>query len=362
MENATEQLEDTQEGGIINLFKPTKGYLIVPIIVIINIIVFLLMCFSGVGIMEPSTESLIKWGANYGPLTQNGESWRLLTSNYEHIGIFHIFMNLYALIYIGVYLEPIIQSWRFFVAYCITGVIGSIASIWWNPYVVSAGASGAIFGMYGLFLALLTTKLIDRQMRKPLLISIGTFVIFNLLNGLSGSIDNAAHIAGLVSGIILGFLMYPSLVSETVSKLKNFIWIICSTIILIFSVVVFNRLPNYSNKYESGIANIIKLESEALSIYKLPATTPKDSMLYYIKKKGINNWTQCMNTINNLNTLPFPEYYKKNLDILKGYINLRINSYELLYKNYEQDTDIYNAQLDSLSIKIEEQLEKYKNN
>ena len=65
---------------------------------------------------------------------------------------------------------------------------------------VSAGASGAIFGIYGVFLALLLTNIIDVVQRKALLLSIGVFVAYNLLNGLREGIDNAAHVGGLAAG------------------------------------------------------------------------------------------------------------------------------------------------------------------
>src|SRR5690606_1205960 len=76
--------------------------------------------------------------------------------------------------------------------------------------VVSAGASGAIFGLYGVFLALLTTKMIPAQIRNALLQSIGVFVVYNLVYGMKSGVDNAAHIGGLVSGLVIGYLFYFS--------------------------------------------------------------------------------------------------------------------------------------------------------
>ena len=123
----------------------------------------------------------------------------MITNCFLHIGILHLAFKMYALIFIGVLLEPYLGKLRFAVAYLLTGVFASVASLYWHDHTVSAGASGAIFGMYGVFLAMLTTNLIPKSVRKGLLASIGLFVAYNLLYGLKGwGIDaNAAHIGGL---------------------------------------------------------------------------------------------------------------------------------------------------------------------
>lgn len=198
--------------GLFSLITPTEGYFVTPIIVILNILVFAAMAISGVHLLMPSNESLLLWGANFRPVTIEGEWWRLFTSTFLHIGIFHLLMNMYALVYIGLLLEPYLGKARFLSAYLIAGISGSVASIFWNDLTISAGASGAIFGMYGVFVALLTTKLIEKSARKSLLISIGVFVFYNLANGLKGGIDNAAHIGGLLSGLVVGYSFYPSLI------------------------------------------------------------------------------------------------------------------------------------------------------
>lgn len=164
--------------GLFSLLVPVEGYFITPIIVILNILIFAVMAISGVHLFMPSTESLLLWGANFRPMTLEDEWWRLFTSTFIHIGIFHLLMNMYALVYIGLLLEPYLGKARFLSAYLIAGIAGSVASLFWNELTVSAGASGAIFGIYGVFVALLTTKLIEKSARKSLLISIGIFVIY----------------------------------------------------------------------------------------------------------------------------------------------------------------------------------------
>ena len=134
-----------------SFFTPREGYYITPIIIDINLLVFIFMAFSGISLLEPSTKDLIAWGANLRGITLSGQWWRLLTNTFLHIGVLHILMNMYALLYIGILLEPYLGKFRFASAYLFTGILASLASIYWHPMTVSAGASGAIFGMYGVF-------------------------------------------------------------------------------------------------------------------------------------------------------------------------------------------------------------------
>ena len=176
------ETHDEKSSGFLSLFKFRKGFLITPLIIYINISIFIIMTLKGVDMFLPSPESVLKFGANFRPLTLQGEWWRLLSSCFIHFGIMHLLMNLYALLFIGLLLEPLLGSARFSVAYLLTGLTGSISSLYWHEMTVSAGASGAIFGLYGVFLAMLTTRLIDEAKRKSLLMSIGIFVFYNLMN------------------------------------------------------------------------------------------------------------------------------------------------------------------------------------
>lgn len=202
----------TAFADIFAIFKPTKGYFITPILVNLNLLIFLLMVLTGVSPMNPDSESLIAWGANLRQLTLNGEYWRLLSCCFVHIGVLHLFMNMYAFLLIGAQLEPRLGKKRFIWAYILSGIAASATSLWWHTNnSISAGASGAIFGMYGLFLALLNTKLVEKRNRKQLLASVIFFVGYNLLGGLQQGIDNAAHIGGLISGLLLGIIFIPGL-------------------------------------------------------------------------------------------------------------------------------------------------------
>jgi rhomboid protease GluP len=89
-----------------------------------------------------------------------------------HAGLVHLVFNMYALLYIGVYLEPLLGRWRYLTVYIACGVLASLTSTWWRIENVGIGASGAIFGLFGVFLALLTTNFVEKNVRKPMLRSI----------------------------------------------------------------------------------------------------------------------------------------------------------------------------------------------
>ena len=205
MEGKVEQDNDIRD--FFSFFLPKEGFYITPIIMDLNILVFLVMVFSGLGFVSFKAHDLLSWGANYKPMTENGEWWRLLTSTFLHGGLMHLLANMYGLLFVGTFLEPILGKSKYAIIYLVTGILASIASLWWHDNTVSVGASGAIFGLYGFFLAALLLKVFPPDFGKAFLASTLVFIGFNLLMGFAGGIDNAAHIGGLVSGFIIGAAM-----------------------------------------------------------------------------------------------------------------------------------------------------------
>lgn len=344
----TEQIKD-----FFSIFKPTEGFFITPILLDLNIIIFILMVISGVNIILPGNQGLLNWGANFRPLTLDGQWWRLITNCFLHIGIFHLLMNMYALLYIGVLLEPLLGRTRFISAYLLTGITASIASLWWHDLTISAGASGAIFGMYGVFLAMLTTDLIEKTARKTLLTSIAVFVGYNLINGLKDGIDNAAHIGGLIGGLIIGYTLIPSLKKPDEDKLKFGTIGLLTILILASSFVVYKKIPNDLGTYDAKIKEFVSMEQMALEVYNLPSNTPNDKILYGIKDRGIYYWNENIRLIDSFKELDLPLEIQERNRILKEYCELRIKSYELLYKAISEDTSQYKQQLEEYNKQIE---------
>lgn len=342
-------------GGFISAFIPREGYFVTPILIYANIIIFLCMLADGANVLLPDSEILLKWGANFKPITLANEWWRLLSSCFVHIGIIHILLNLYALVFIGRMLEPFIGMWRFLTAYLLTGLLASLASLWWHDNIISAGASGAIFGMYGVFLAFLSTDLIEKATRKAFLTSIGIFVAYNLFNGIGSKsgIDNAAHIGGLLSGFLIGFAYVPSLKKPDQANLSK-----ATSGILVLAVLAFvgwfcftstNDIP----VYEKRMQEFAILEEDALQTLSLPETTPTNILLEKLRVDGIDKWKQAYKLIESCDKLKLPAEIQRRNWKLMDYCDLRIASFEYVYKAVNENTTIYQSKLDSCNVLLE---------
>jgi rhomboid protease GluP len=185
----------------------------------INALIFVVMIASGVGVMTPTNDSLIKWGANYGPRTTSGEWWRLLTCTFLHAGVIHVGMNMVVLFNIGPFVERLTGNVSFLILYLFAGLAGSVASIAWQPHVLSVGASGAVFGMYGALLGFLLRGKgsIPREVLAELQKSALVFLGYNLIFGLTQKgIDMAAHVGGLAGGFAGGLVLSHPISTEGV--------------------------------------------------------------------------------------------------------------------------------------------------
>jgi len=192
----------------ISSIKITSKSSVSIIIIALNILVFTIMVFAGLGFISLDGQDLYAWGANYRPAVISGQWWRLLTNIFLHGGLMHLIFNMYGLLFVSIFLEPILGRAKFIIAYFSCGLLASLASIWWHPATLSVGASGAIFGLYGVLTALLTTNKADASSKKGLLINNAIFIGINLIIGFTGGIDNAAHIGGLLTGFIVGYIFY----------------------------------------------------------------------------------------------------------------------------------------------------------
>ncbi len=186
------------------LTSPTNG------IIATCALVFILMGFAGAGWLETaSMEPYVKYGANYGPYTTGGEWHRLFTSVFLHYGIIHVALNMWVLSSAGHLLERLLGRTLFLINYVGAGAIGSLASIYWHQSdpVWSAGASGAVFGVFGsvLAFALRAKSSLPPSLFSSLRNGVITFIVYNIVFGsIHPGIDNAAHLGGLVGGFLLG--------------------------------------------------------------------------------------------------------------------------------------------------------------
>ena len=214
--NEKNEEESKKAEDIFKVKKPVVTYSLI----IINVIIFLLMYIIGNGSEDSLT--LLMFGANYPALVRGGEYFRLITSAFLHIGFLHLIFNNYALYVIGSQLESFLGKFKFLVVYLVSALCGSLMSMLFTDGI-SAGASGAIFGLLGSILYFgYNYRVYLGSVLKSQIIPL---IVLNLAIGfLTPGIDNAAHIGGLLGG--LGITMALGLKYKTTRFEKNNGWII----------------------------------------------------------------------------------------------------------------------------------------
>jgi rhomboid protease GluP len=340
---------------------PSKTYMVTPILIYINILIFLLMVVMGVSVINPDTDSLLSWGGNFRPSTTKGEWWRLFTCMFLHGGILHLAMNVYALLYIGMFLEPLLGKFRFTATYLLTGICSSLMSISIHAYTVGVGASGAIFGMYGIFLALLTTNYIEKTARNTMLKSILFFVVYNLIYGMQGNIDNAAHIGGLVSGFIIGYIYYPGIKNGRALKHQAAMSSMITVAVVLLSAIALRFLPDDIAAYEQKMKKFADIESMALEVFKMDANAPKEEILYNIQDRGIYYWNEDIKILQEIDGLSLPQPIKDKNAAIIYYCRQRIKMYELLYKKVAEGSNVYDDKIKSYTKEIDQIVGQLKN-
>ena len=197
----------------------------------INIAVFLWMILHGVSPSSPTPDQLVRFGANATDLVLAGQWYRLLTATFVHVGVVHLATNMWCLYNLGLLGEPLLGKWGLIATYLVTGIAGNLLSLGVNVFLfvvtrspdisVGAGASGAVFGIAGILIVLLSNHklpipLVELQRLRR---SVIQFAGLNLIIGLATvfvplvRIDNMAHIGGFLSGLALGPPLVPRMTS-----------------------------------------------------------------------------------------------------------------------------------------------------
>jgi rhomboid protease GluP len=205
------------------------------ILLAVNIAVFGWMVLHGVSPKDPTTEQLIHYGAtNASYILLAGQWWRLLTATFVHVGLLHIATNMWCLWNLGLLGEPLLGPAGLIGVYLITGIAGNLLSLLVNVFhrdgiSVGAGASGAVFGIAGILIVLLSNKKLPipafelNRLRR----SVIQFAVLNLIIGVGANftsivrIDNNAHIGGFLGGLALGVPLLPRMTSGRTRYLER---------------------------------------------------------------------------------------------------------------------------------------------
>ena len=215
----------------------TRSILSAPgtyVLVGINCAVYLWMVLHGVDPANPTPVQLIHFGANVPALVLHGQWYRLLSATFVHVGLIHLLTNMWCLWNLGLLGEPLLGPWGMAAVYMLTGIAGNLLSLGVNVVMrdfisVGAGASGAVFGIAGILIVLLSNHKLPipvfelQRLRK----SVIQFAGLNLVIGLATialpiiRIDNSAHVGGFLFGLALGVPLVPRMTSGRVRYLNR---------------------------------------------------------------------------------------------------------------------------------------------
>lgn len=251
----------------------TRTAPVTPIIIGINIAVYLLITFAAGGEFLPTLIrgadhfTLLAFGAQTNELLRNGEWFRLITPCFIHIGLIHLAMNSYVLWTIGPLAEKLYGSSRFLLIYLLTAAGGSLASfinhsLKNDSFGASAGASGAIFGLFGV-VAVFSYKYRDElpaNFIKAIKSGVLPAIVINLLIGFSIKyVDNAAHIGGLLTGALLAVLIPYISTKERkrVSPFGSAILILCAVLVLTCFALAYRQSALHLNRRASRVEKLL---------------------------------------------------------------------------------------------------------
>lgn len=208
----------------------TSVPIITYFILAINILIFILTELAG---GSTNRDVLIEFGAKDNLLIWSGEYWRLLTPIFLHIGISHLIFNSWALYVFGPTVEMMFGKIKFIIIYLIAGLTGSILSVIMTPSL-SAGASGAIFGLMGamFYFSYHFRHIINRNFVINLLLMLGINIFFGFT---TPGIDNYAHLGGLTGGLLTSAVL-GTRNEQTLNKIRIFSGVILVSIIILLGV------------------------------------------------------------------------------------------------------------------------------
>jgi rhomboid protease GluP len=317
---------------------------VTSVLLALNVAIFGLMLAWGIDPMQPAIDDLIQWGANYGPKTTQGEWWRMFTCMFLHIGVLHLLFNMIALWNVGGFMERLLGSTGFLVLYLLAGLLGSMASVAWNPFVVSAGASGAIFGLYGGLLAFLMQHRAMQQhaflaaLRSNTLAFLGYNLVFGFLQQ---GIDMAAHLGGLVGGFVCGCVLMPSLtgVSRTRPQGRS---MLVGVIGLGLIIGLSDRLPR-AEDVEARLQQFASLDTTILVMFNRAITqlqqgkVTEAEMVRILEQDVLPPWRAQREALDQLTTLSrLPTRQKRLVTTLVEYMTTRQEGWELLREGLRQ--------------------------
>ncbi|WP_299513330.1 rhomboid family intramembrane serine protease [Mucilaginibacter sp.] len=354
--------------SFLSAFVPKKNYFITPLLVLTNIAIYIVTHVIMIVMMivlfmkaaqhhgDPAQNLIrsmedIYLSLGFSSRTQvlNGQVWRLITNTFLHFSIMHIAGNMIVLIYIGSLIESKLGKWNYLFLYLFTGICASITSVIWRDQGIAAGASGAIFGLFGVLLALLSTNFYENNARRALLISTVIFVAYNIIP-IGNHVDHAAHFGGLITGYIFGWIAFLGLKYQKQSLTTIFalaITILCTSLCIQFAPVYdFKEMQKLSKQTENLSADLSRKfygsygmeRGQRLDVFK-NTVIPDVDTLNRIAKRMAN--------------ISLPKKQKAIVAIKSKLITQECKLYTLLYLEFRDNDPVkYRKEINATTQKI----------
>jgi membrane associated rhomboid family serine protease len=243
----------------------TQVAVVTPAILALNVAIFLAMCVGGGALSDSAT--LVAWGGNVGPRTTNGEWWRLVTSLFVHAGAFQLLGNLIGVLSVGLMLERLVGPVAFTLTYLVAGAIAGIAALSAHAVIVSTGASGAVFGIYGLLAASVMWGFYRRSATtipfaalKRLLPAAFFFLVVDLL---TNGIRSDVRIVGFGSGLTAGLILAAGFTYRKPAPRRVFATVTATAGIVMVLIAPLRGL----NDVRADVANVIAFENRTAHEY-----------------------------------------------------------------------------------------------
>lgn len=256
---------------------------------------------------------------------------------------------------IGLVVEPILGKFKFLIAYLCTGVIAGLASILWIEEGVTAGSSGAVFGLYGVLLAFAATPYINKKFPKTWLTGTTAYAVFNVFMGFQGATDNAANIGGLAAGIGVGYLFYFFHFKRNLARAGG--TRISFEVLLITGLLVFFYLREYGKddtlRFEKEIMKLNQIELKAMTQMQQLQSKTNEEAAIVLRDSALPQWKHFQTEIMKTDVYRLDNEFNQKRKLLSKYAELRIRQTELIYKSINEETDKYNGEIDDVSDKID---------
>ncbi|RFZ95534.1 rhomboid family intramembrane serine protease [Mucilaginibacter conchicola] len=336
-----------------SVFNPKPGYTVTPILVLLNIAVYISITMVMVakilgaailaqknGITIPPNinmeEMYLSLGFSNRLQVLNGQVWRLLSNTFLHFSFMHIFGNMIVLIYIGSMLESKLGKWNYLFLYLLAGICASVSSVLWHNNGVMAGASGAIFGLFGILLALLSTKFYESHARRALLISTAIFVGYCIIPK-GGNIDHAAHIGGLVAGYVFGWIAYLCIKI----KKQNLTVAFAAVIAILFTGISVSMAPVYQLKELQQLSEkVTGLTNDLNDSFYRQTNLNRQEHLALLNTVAVKK----MDTLNSIGKqigkLSLPKKQKQIAQLQAAIVTKECEIFGLLYKEFKEDNKV----------------------